>query len=39
MIEHYPPARVGMRISPFTDYNGAVDPDPAPAYRHLGQMN
>jgi NADPH2 dehydrogenase/N-ethylmaleimide reductase len=35
MMRHYPPARVGMRISPFTDYNGAVDPDPAPAFRFL----
>ena len=24
-----------MRISPFTDYNGAIDPDPEPAYRYL----
>ncbi len=35
MMRHYPPARVGLRISPFTDYNGAVDPDPVPAHRHL----
>ncbi|HUQ75907.1 MAG TPA: alkene reductase [Burkholderiales bacterium] len=35
MMEHYPPERVGMRISPFSDYNGAVDPDPEPAYRYL----
>ena len=35
MIEHYPPARVGIRISPYTDYNGAVDPDPSPAFRFL----
>ena len=35
MMRHYPPAQVGLRISPFTDYNGAIDPDPAPAYRHL----
>jgi 2,4-dienoyl-CoA reductase-like NADH-dependent reductase (Old Yellow Enzyme family) len=35
MMRHYPPARVGLRISPFTDYNGAIDPDPVPAYRHL----
>jgi len=35
MTEHYPPSRVGMRISPYSDYNGAIDPDPVPAYRHL----
>jgi N-ethylmaleimide reductase len=35
MMAHYPAARVGMRISPFSDYNGAIDPDPVPAYRHL----
>ena len=29
MMRHYPPVRVGLRISPFTDYNGAIDPDPA----------
>jgi len=35
MMRHYPPVRVGLRISPFSDYNGAIDPDPIPAYRHL----
>jgi 2,4-dienoyl-CoA reductase-like NADH-dependent reductase (Old Yellow Enzyme family) len=35
MMQHYPPSRVGMRISPFSDYNGAIDPDPTPAYRFL----
>jgi N-ethylmaleimide reductase len=35
MMAHYPPSRVGMRISPFSDYNGAIDPDPEPAYRFL----
>ena len=35
MMAHYPAARVGLRISPFSDYNGAIDPDPVPAYRHL----
>lgn len=35
ILGHYPPARVGMRISPFTDFNGALDPDPVPAYRYL----
>ncbi len=35
MMRHYPPARVGLRISPFTDYNGAIDPEPVPAHRHL----
>jgi 2,4-dienoyl-CoA reductase-like NADH-dependent reductase (Old Yellow Enzyme family) len=40
MMEHYPPSLVGMRISPFSDYNGAVDPDPVPAYRCLiGELN
>jgi len=40
MMGHYPPARVGMRISPFSDYNGAIDPDPVPAYRFLvGELN
>jgi N-ethylmaleimide reductase len=35
IFANFPPARVGMRISPFTDFNGAVDPDPVPAYRYL----
>lgn len=35
MMEHYPASRVGMRISPFSDYNGAIDPDPVPTYRFL----
>jgi NADPH2 dehydrogenase/N-ethylmaleimide reductase len=35
MMEHYPASRVGMRISPYSDYNGALDPEPEPAYRHL----
>jgi 2,4-dienoyl-CoA reductase-like NADH-dependent reductase (Old Yellow Enzyme family) len=35
MIRHYPPGRVGMRISPFTDFNGALDEDPEPTYRYL----
>ncbi|MGQ0653073.1 MAG: alkene reductase [Betaproteobacteria bacterium] len=35
MMQHYPPSRVGMRISPFSDYNGAIDPDPEPAYRFM----
>jgi 2,4-dienoyl-CoA reductase-like NADH-dependent reductase (Old Yellow Enzyme family) len=35
MIRHFPAGRVGMRISPFTDFNGALDPDPLPAYRYL----
>ena len=35
MIRHFPAGRVGIRISPFTGFNGALDPDPAPAYRHL----
>jgi 2,4-dienoyl-CoA reductase-like NADH-dependent reductase (Old Yellow Enzyme family) len=40
MMQHFPPGRVGMRISPFTDFNGAVDPDPVPAHRHLvGELN
>lgn len=35
MMAHYPPSRVGMRISPFSDYNGAIDPDPVPAYQFM----
>jgi N-ethylmaleimide reductase len=35
MMQHYPASRVGMRISPFSDYNGAIDPDPVPAYRFM----
>jgi len=35
MLAHFPAALVGMRISPFTDFNGALDPDPAPAFRYL----
>jgi 2,4-dienoyl-CoA reductase-like NADH-dependent reductase (Old Yellow Enzyme family) len=37
MLRHFPTGRVGMRISPFTDFNGALDPDPTPAYRYLVQ--
>lgn len=35
MLRHFPGPAVGVRISPFTDFNGAVDPDPVPAFRHL----
>jgi len=35
MIRHFPAGRVGMRISPYTDFNGALDLDPEPAYRYL----
>ncbi|MGB7542107.1 MAG: alkene reductase [Burkholderiales bacterium] len=35
MIRHFPARQVGMRISPFTSFNGALDPDPVPAYRYL----
>ena len=35
MLAHFPAATVGMRISPYTDFNGALDPDPEPAYRYL----
>lgn len=35
MIRHFPAPRVGMRISPFTGFNGALDPDPVPAFRYL----
>lgn len=35
MMQHYPPSLVGMRISPYSDYNGATDPDPEPSYRFL----
>jgi 2,4-dienoyl-CoA reductase-like NADH-dependent reductase (Old Yellow Enzyme family) len=39
MMRHFPAGTVGMRISPFTDFNGALDPDPVPAYRYLvGQL-
>jgi 2,4-dienoyl-CoA reductase-like NADH-dependent reductase (Old Yellow Enzyme family) len=35
MIREFPAGRVGIRISPFTSFNGALDPDPIPAYRYL----
>ena len=35
MLPHFPPGRVGIRISPFAAFNGALDPDPAPAYAYL----
>jgi 2,4-dienoyl-CoA reductase-like NADH-dependent reductase (Old Yellow Enzyme family) len=35
MLRHFPGPAVGVRISPFTDFNGALDPDPVPAFRHL----
>ncbi|MEO7937846.1 MAG: alkene reductase [Burkholderiaceae bacterium] len=35
MISEFPEGRVGMRISPFTTFNGALDPDPVPTYRYL----
>lgn len=35
MAAHFPPGRVGLRISPFAPFNGAVDPDPVPAYTTL----
>ncbi len=35
MIAQFPARRVGMRISPYTGFNGALDPDPEPAYRYL----
>ena len=35
MIAHFPPGRVGLRISPFAPFNGAIDPDPVPAYTYL----
>lgn len=35
MLPHFPAGTVGMRISPFTDFNGAIDPDPVPAYHYL----
>jgi 2,4-dienoyl-CoA reductase-like NADH-dependent reductase (Old Yellow Enzyme family) len=35
MIAEFPAGRVGMRISPFTTFNGALDPDPVPTYRYL----
>ena len=35
MIRQFPAGRVGMRISPYADFNGALDPDPEPTYRYL----
>ena len=35
MLPHFPAERVGIRISPFAAFNGAIDPDPAPAYAYL----
>jgi 2,4-dienoyl-CoA reductase-like NADH-dependent reductase (Old Yellow Enzyme family) len=35
VIAHYPAGRAGIRISPFTDFNGAIDPDPVPTYSYL----
>ena len=35
MLPHFPRGRVGLRISPFAPFNGAIDPDPAPAYTYL----
>jgi len=35
MLPHFAPRRVGIRISPFATINGALDPDPVPAYTHL----
>ncbi len=31
----FPRERVGLRISPYARFNGALDPDPEPAYRYL----
>ena len=35
MMAHFPAGRVGLRISPFAPFNGAIDPDPLPAYTYL----
>ncbi|MFM8547072.1 MAG: alkene reductase [Betaproteobacteria bacterium] len=35
IMAEFPRERVGLRISPYTNFNGALDPDPDPAYRHL----
>lgn len=35
MLPHFAPGRVGIRISPFAAFNGAIDPDPVPAYTYL----
>ena len=35
MLPHFPQGRVGLRISPFAPFNGAIDPDPLPAYMYL----
>jgi len=35
IMAEFPREQVGLRISPYTSFNGALDPDPEPAYRHL----
>ena len=35
IISQFPAGRAGIRISPFTDFNGALDPDPVPGYGYL----
>ena len=35
MLPHFPRGRVGLRISPFAPFNGAIDPDPWPTYTYL----
>ena len=35
ILPAFPPGRTGIRISPFTDFNGALDPDPIPGFRYL----
>ncbi len=35
IMAEFPRDRVGLRVSPYTTFNGALDPDPEPAFRHL----
>jgi NADPH2 dehydrogenase/N-ethylmaleimide reductase len=35
IMAEFPRDRVGLRISPYATFNGALDPDPEPAFRHL----
>jgi len=33
-----PPSRIGVRLSPYTVYNSALDDDPVATYTHVGKM-
>jgi 2,4-dienoyl-CoA reductase-like NADH-dependent reductase (Old Yellow Enzyme family) len=35
IIPQFPAGRAGIRLSPFTDFNGALDPDPVPGHAYL----